>query len=262
MPITSVPLRPQRGYPGYPATNQPVQEQFFEAAAQLDFGLFVARGTADPTKVRLPQINSVTLTWDADFVSGNNITTTVNGTAVVVSFTSNQATTLAALVTAFEALTGVIADAASGTRTITLTASNDVALVVTGGTVTGGSSQAGCVITRASTDTLAGLTKAKVFGEQGITLANTVDGLLPATAGSPYLAGQAVPVLRRGSVFAVAGGSISAPGGLVYVSLAPATAGQVLSAASPTNGTITLSQSNIISDAAATEAVSVEINIP
>ena len=62
---------------------------------------------------------SLNLVFSADFVSGNVISLNVNSHAVSVSFTSNQATTLAALATAIEACDG-IDTATAGTRQIAI----------------------------------------------------------------------------------------------------------------------------------------------
>lgn len=92
-----------------------------------------------------------TIVWDADFVTGNSIAVTINGTTVTTPFNTDQATTMADLVSDIEgeaALSGIDAertDIAGNDRTLKLFWKG-VDLTVTE-VVTGGASQATGTIT-------------------------------------------------------------------------------------------------------------------
>lgn len=86
-----------------------------------------------------------TITFSADIVTSNSITVTVDGTLVTQAFSSDNDTTLAALATQIQALSGVATAVASGSpnRVITITAAKaGVPVSITLGSVTGGASQA------------------------------------------------------------------------------------------------------------------------
>lgn len=86
-----------------------------------------------------------TVTWDADFVTGNTINGSVGGEAIAaVPFDTNHSTTLTNLATAIQNLANVATATVTGARQITITgATAGVSLSpTTNFTVTGGASQA------------------------------------------------------------------------------------------------------------------------
>lgn len=91
----------------------------------------------------------------AAFVTGNTIAGNVNGQAYSVAFATDDATTFANLVKAFNALTGTVAVGDYASRTITITYSG--ASASASGTVTGGASQATVTVTTSATVSLLGV---------------------------------------------------------------------------------------------------------
>lgn len=130
------------------------------SATAIPLGAGVVQGPDDFT-CRLPAANVALMTYSADFVSSNSITFVVNGVAITpVTFTSNQATTLAALVTAIDGLsiaTGVTLTAVSGTDKITVTASDPSITLTISSVVTGGASQATGTASYTTSDTFLGI---------------------------------------------------------------------------------------------------------
>lgn len=86
-----------------------------------------------------------TITWDGDFVTSNAINGSINGVAITeVDFTSDQATTIAAVAAAIQALDSVATATVTDSREITVTGAVDAVDISTNATftVTGGASQA------------------------------------------------------------------------------------------------------------------------
>lgn len=104
----------------------------------------------DPVYVRYAGRNQVqTVVFSADVVTGNSIALTVNGTALTQAFTTDNATTLAALAVQIAAVAALPTAVSDGTHTITVTAStHGVPVVITGGLVTGGASQPTIAVTQ------------------------------------------------------------------------------------------------------------------
>lgn len=90
-----------------------------------------------------------TIDFDADFVTGNSIDLTIDGIPVATTaFSSDQATTIAALAANIQLHPNVATATVTDTRQVTVTASIlDVLLVVTALAVTGGASQANGEVT-------------------------------------------------------------------------------------------------------------------
>lgn len=113
----------------------------FTADGAIPFGRGVAYEAGNVEKVRLPAKDIATLLYDGDFVTSNKINGTVNGVAwTEVDFDTDQATTLAALIAAVDAMDGVSATAGAA-RTVVIEMDNGEAITVTT-VVTGGASQA------------------------------------------------------------------------------------------------------------------------
>jgi hypothetical protein len=119
----------------------------------------------------------------AAFVTSNVIAGTVNGTAYSVSFTTDDATTFAALVTALNALSLTTASGNYATRTITITTSGTTASA--SGTVTGGASRATVTVTTSSSAALRGVAVHTHREYAGVALVDYQ---------------QAVNILRQGKV--------------------------------------------------------------
>lgn len=93
--------------------------------------------------VRFEGVNQVsTILFDIDFEASNDIDLKINGVAITtVPFNASHAQTLTDLATEIQTNADVLS-ASAASRTITITAANDVDLAVTEIVVTGGSNQA------------------------------------------------------------------------------------------------------------------------
>lgn len=120
----------------------------------IDFGYGVVAGDSPEVNIRLPYKDNASLVFAGDFVTANVINLSVNGVAIApVTFDTDHDTTVVALVSAINALSGVSAvlDATdTDNRTIIITAGNtDIA--VTGIAVTLGATQTTGTATVANT---------------------------------------------------------------------------------------------------------------
>lgn len=113
----------------------------------------------DPVYVRIAdtlEVSTLVMSGagSGDFVSSNSIAITVNGTAITgspLAFTTDNATTLAALAALLQATDEIYTAVSDGSHTITITSSN-ADMPVVNLTITGGATQA----TDTQTETVAG----------------------------------------------------------------------------------------------------------
>lgn len=177
----------------------------------MDFGIpaFVNDGEAVDA---YPYHNDeVTILWDADFVTSNVITTTINGTVVATTFTTDQATTIALHAADIEAaITGITATV-TAVRTIVLFLKGSELLVTSA--VTAGSSQAGETITLGTQQTFAGITKYTAKAE--------------ITGTEQYALDDAMDVLIEGNIWGTAGATVSANQPVFAITAAGATQGKL-----------------------------------
>lgn len=160
----------------------------FTADGAIPFGRGVAYESGNTEKVRLPAKDIATLLYDGDFITANKINGTVNGVAwTEVDFDTNQATTLAALIAAIDALDGVSATA-SVARTVVIENDDGSPITVTT-VVTGGESQATGTPTYSGDDIFRGVSL------QEHTKAQDADGLVQ------YADTETVSTLRQGVVW-------------------------------------------------------------
>ena len=202
----------------------------YRAQEEMGFGLGLVQGAADSDAL-LPSQNVGVLSFDADFVSDNDISLDVNGETVgPVSFDTDQATTLEALKDAINALDKITAGV-TDTREITIT-SREGALTVENISVTGGGSQANGSISysaaadfigvsaathaieqnknnvakKAATETVSVLTRGRiyVYTEQDVTVQDSVY-LRSVAGGSDEKRGQFRKDDDGGNAFLVSG---------------------------------------------------------
>jgi len=117
------------------------------AVSQAGFGTLLVVGDSGV----FPEVDVVTITVDADLVTGNSTLVTVNGTALSpVVFASDHATTMTAIATAIQALSEVATATAggTGTRTITITAAAGETVIVNSVVTTLGATQPTWTISR------------------------------------------------------------------------------------------------------------------
>lgn len=83
-----------------------------------------------------------TIDWDINFVTGNTVAFTINGASYTQVFTTDQATTIAAVAAQIQSHPDVATASVTATKQITVTGEFDKSVAITGVVVTGGASQA------------------------------------------------------------------------------------------------------------------------
>jgi hypothetical protein len=173
------------------------------AAAEevIRFGLMTVRKSDSAAICRLPGANVVVVTDDGGTWTAGDVVVTINGQSVTTSFTTNKATSMAAVATALQAL-GFVSTAVytGGSDIITITATSDVYLAVSVSVagITGTMTISGYTYT--SNDAVLGLStrEAKAYGQSRskgindtavatlsgdtITTSDTIDGTINGVA--------------------------------------------------------------------------------
>lgn len=164
------------------------------AVQDIPVGLGVAKVIGSDYQVRLPHMNVSTSVVSTALITANSTVATVNGVALapVVYATSNTAT-LAAIAAAIAAVDGVATAVSNGTDTITVTAEQGDAVLVSLVT-TLGSSQPTWTTTASTQDIFYGVAlyiqnKQNLLGPQG------------SNGSAPYYVGDPVSTLTRGRVW-------------------------------------------------------------
>lgn len=104
----------------------------------MPFGIVGVDVQADAEQVKLPAANGAVITDDGGTWTAGNVVITINGTVVTVAFTTDKATSMAAIATALQALAFITSAVyAGGSDTITIVAAADVALVISSIDVSG-----------------------------------------------------------------------------------------------------------------------------
>lgn len=136
----------------------------------IDFGYGVVKGTDKTKQVSLPHSEVITLTLNADLITGNKVNGSINGEAITeVDFDTDHATTMTALAAAIAALDGVTASVTAA-RVITVVVANQDGLAEDF-LVTAGVSQATITPTYSTADIFAG-----VMVHEHVMARSTVDG--------------------------------------------------------------------------------------
>lgn len=128
----------------------------------IGLGLGVVQRVGKPNQGRLPKANKATIVFDADLVASNKINAKVNGVSMAeVTYATSHDATMAAIVTALKAVSGVanaVLDASdTESHTIIVYSNDGLDCIVSDVVVTGGSSQANATITIDTTDTIYGI---------------------------------------------------------------------------------------------------------
>lgn len=254
MPITKYQNYFDVGRKGQVATLEDSNIKTRNAEQVIEFGRAVVKGGWAGVGVKNIFKSKASLTFDADFVTGNTIDLDVNSVAISqVTFTTDHATTFAAVISAIDALTGISAVAGTG-REILITVDNAISnITVSNVVVAGGASQAGSTIVYSSVDTFEGIAALR-HGE-------------PATIGGDdkYQINDSVNVLTKGVIYVEVVATV-AYGDSVYVyndKSNESNQGQFTNASS---GNLLVSSARFISDATGTTGspglAKVEINQP
>jgi hypothetical protein len=159
MPITKYQNELDVGAVGQIATLEGRNIKTRNAEQVMSFGRAVMQGTNKGVDGKNVFVSKAVLTFDADFVTGNTIDLDVNGTSITqVPFDTDQATTLANLISAIDALTGISAVAGSGARDIDITVDDALEnITVDNVIVASGASQAGSSVVYNSVDIFEGI---------------------------------------------------------------------------------------------------------
>jgi hypothetical protein len=190
MPITKYQNYLDVGQKGQVATLEDSNIKTRNAEQAIEFGRAVVKGITGGVDVKNIFKSKASLTFDADFVTGNTIDLNVNGVAISqVTFATSHAATFAAVIAAIDALTGISAVAGTG-REILITVDNAASnITISDVVVAGGASQAGSTTVYSSVDTFEGIAALR-HGQ-------------PTTIGGDdkYQINDAVNVLTKGVIF-------------------------------------------------------------
>lgn len=205
MSQTSISTNYALGIAGAWATSAPGKVLSGPALENIEFGRFVAYGTSQG--IRKPLQNSLDIVFSADLVTSNIIdgsikvrqigstdftTTTLSQT----TFASNHATTMAAIATKIEAITGVADCTVGGSndRTLLITATEgyEIEIGATVFVVAAGASQATVTYVRGTDDTIIGvaLHENKEMNSDGTALYETGDAVNVAYQGEVWMLAQ------------------------------------------------------------------------
>lgn len=252
------------GFAGAFRECQSTHSKVAKDSSNIEFGRVLARQDTAGDYVRKPYSNTAVLVFDADLVTSNNVAFNfyVDGVATAISenFSSNHLTTMQAIETALEAITGVASATISGASNRTLTIVADEGSDIYSGTVnvTGGASQAGVTVSNSdSADRI------------GVSLH---DNLQPNSDGTAYYDGSTadpdqVPVGRKVIVWMYTDANLN-PGDDVYVryyqeSGTYAKRGMLTNAAgsAPTKAAL-WSNAEVVTAGTANGLVEIQINLP
>jgi hypothetical protein len=190
MPITKYQNYLDVGQKGQVATLEDSNIKTRNAEQAIEFGRAVVKGITGGVDVKNIFKSKASLTFDADFVTGNTIDLNVNGVAISqVTFATSHAATFAAVIASIDALTGISAVAGTG-REILITVDNAASnITISDVVVAGGASQAGSTTVYSSVDTFEGIAALR-HGQ-------------PTTIGGDdkYQINDAVNVLTKGVIF-------------------------------------------------------------
>ena len=190
MPITKYQNYLDVGQKGQVATLEDSNIKTRNAEQAIEFGRAVVKGITPGVDVKNIFKSKASLTFDADFVTGNTIDLNVNGVAISqVTFATSHAATFAAVIAAIDSLTGISAVAGTG-REILITVDNAASnITISDVVVAGGASQAGSTTVYSSVDTFEGIAALR-HGQ-------------PTTIGGDdkYQINDAVNVLTKGVIF-------------------------------------------------------------
>jgi len=190
MPITKYQNYLDVGQKGQVATLEDSNIKTRNAEQAIEFGRAVVKGITGGVDVKNIFKSKASLTFDADFVTGNTIDLNVNDVAISqVTFATSHAATFAAVIAAIDALTGISAVAGTG-REILITVDNAASnITISDVVVAGGASQAGSTTVYSSVDTFEGIAALR-HGQ-------------PTTIGGDdkYQINDAVNVLTKGVIF-------------------------------------------------------------
>ena len=190
MPITKYQNYLDVGQKGQVATLEDSNIKTRNAEQAIEFGRAVVKGITGGVDVKNIFKSKASLTFDADFVTGNTIDLNVNGVAISqVTFATSHAATFAAVIAAIDALTGISAVAGTG-REILITVDNAASnITISDVVVAAGAAQAGSTTVYSSVDTFEGIAALR-HGQ-------------PTTIGGDdkYQINDAVNVLTKGVIF-------------------------------------------------------------
>lgn len=209
---TSYPYAMAEGYEGLIADSR-IAMNVKSGAAQgvIPFGYPVGAESGDTLHVSKFAKDNCSLLYDADFVTGNLINGTVNGVAwAEVAFDTDQATTLAALIAAVDAIPGVTATAGAA-RTVLIEMDDSSQITVTT-VVTGGASQATGTPTYSSDNVFRGVA----------VHTHKEDSTIPSGSSAQYEDKEAVGYLTQGGIWVPASVAVNADE-TAYVDLAAGT---------------------------------------
>ena len=115
------------------------RDDFVQSKAAQDvtpFGVVVTNVVGSPEKCRLPIANGTVITDDGGTFTAGDLSVTINGVTVTITFSTNKATSMALMATALQAL-DFVSTAVYSDPTITIVGEDNVNIVVSSFDVTG-----------------------------------------------------------------------------------------------------------------------------
>jgi hypothetical protein len=226
-------------------------------AAGLDFGYPVFGYAGNEKDVFLFRNNRAKILWDADFVTGNSIDITVDGTAVTtVPFNTDHDTTMDDVAAQIEAdIAGssvTLIDTGGNNRDIYITIEDDDNRAATEA-VTGGASQASGTITYDSTMIFEGIS---MFSQREAAQKVDANGVVLEAATAAYPEKEAANVMIDGWITVVTADAVVSKSA-AYVVATGANQGKVTDSAS---GNTALTGATIDEDVSAAGLAIVRIN--
>jgi len=201
MSQTSYNLKSAESFAGMKVDSRFDHVESFIAQLAIPFGRACGAEAVDVNEVHLPVKDVCALLFDADFVTANVVTITVNGNATAgIPFDTDHDTTVDAVKAAIEALTGVSSVTLTDvTNNREFTIETKGLVITVSETVTGGASQATGTPTYSSDD---------IF--RGIALHSHQMGAGNKFGTAEYKATAAVNVLRQGTAWVETGLAVNA----------------------------------------------------
>ena len=220
----------------------------------IKFGRAVVKGITGGVDVKNIFKSKASLTFSADFVTGNTINLKVNGVAISqITFATSHAVTFSAVIAAIDSLSGISAVAGTG-REILITVDNAISnITISDVVVAGGASQATSTIVYSSVDIFEGI--AALRHGQPTTIGGDDD----------YKTNDAVSVLTKGVIFVEVVATV-AYGDAVYVYNDKSSESNQGQFTNNSSGNLAVSSARFVSSAAGTTGspalAKIEINQP
>jgi hypothetical protein len=143
---------------GMKADIQNDRVESLTAKDAIEFGAALSSEAADAIFARMPVVNANAIDFSVDLITANVFNATIDSIALSpITFTTDHATTMNAIVTAIETQVATVSAEKTSSNEITVTKDSGAALVISGAAVTGGASQPTTTVTASTSDVFRGV---------------------------------------------------------------------------------------------------------